>query len=111
MSTLKRIELPREIPAETPSSGSEVRLSGETRDHAWSARTITKGRIMARKRKEAIWRLQGPIRFALVERGGARQGSGTEASLELVLATGDRLRICAGVDGATLRTVLDSLRA
>jgi hypothetical protein len=29
----------------------------------------------------------------------------------LVLTTGDRLRIGAGVDAATLRTVLDVLRA
>jgi hypothetical protein len=31
--------------------------------------------------------------------------------LELILATGERLRIGVGVDGATLRTVLDALRA
>jgi len=54
---------------------------------------------------------EGPVRFALVERGGVRQESATEASLELVLATGERLRIGVGVDAATLRTVLDALRA
>jgi hypothetical protein len=54
---------------------------------------------------------QGPVRFALVERGALRQDSATEASLELVLATGERLRIGAGVDPATLRTVLEVLRA
>jgi hypothetical protein len=48
-----------------------------------------------------------PARFALVDRRAARQ----EAAVELVLATGERLRISAGVDGATLRTVLDALRA
>jgi len=48
-----------------------------------------------------------PVRFALVDRGAA----GQEAAVELVLATGERLRISAGVDGATLRTVLDALRA
>jgi hypothetical protein len=52
-----------------------------------------------------------PVRFALVERGGARPAITTEAALELVLATGERLRISAGVDGATLRTVLEVLRA
>jgi hypothetical protein len=31
--------------------------------------------------------------------------------LELVLATGERLRIGAGVDAATLRTVVEVLRA
>ena len=56
-------------------------------------------------------REEGPVRFALVERGGVRQEPTTEASLELVLATGERLRIGAGVDAATLRTVLDALRA
>lgn len=54
---------------------------------------------------------EGPVRFALVERGGMGQEPAREASLELVLATGERLRIGAGVDSATLRTVLDALRA
>ena len=53
----------------------------------------------------------GPVRFALVERRGTLQERPAEAVLELVLATGERLRIGAGVDGATLRTVLDALRA
>ena len=49
------------------------------------------------------------VRFALVDRG-ARQEPATEAALELVVATGERLRIGAGVDAATLRTVLEILR-
>jgi hypothetical protein len=53
---------------------------------------------------------EGPVRFALVDRGGLRQEPVTEASLELVLGTGERLRIGAGVEAATLRTVLDALR-
>ena len=53
---------------------------------------------------------KAPVRFALVDRGAARQEPDTEAVLELVLATGERLRIGAGVDGATLRTVLSALR-
>lgn len=53
----------------------------------------------------------GPVRFALVERRPRPQEPGTGASLELVLATGERLRISGGVDAATLRTVLDVLRA
>jgi hypothetical protein len=57
-------------------------------------------------------RLQkAPIRFALVDRGGARKEAATEAALELVLATGERLRIGDGVDLGTLRRVLDVLRA
>lgn len=53
---------------------------------------------------------QEPVRFALVEREAGQQKSGTEARLELVLAGGERLRIGCGVDGATLRTVLEALR-
>ena len=51
-----------------------------------------------------------PVRFALVDRRVARQEPATEAALELVMATGERLRIGAGVDAATLRTVLEVLR-
>ena len=52
----------------------------------------------------------GPVRFALVDRNPRRQEGAAEAALEVVLATGARLRISAGVDAATLRTVLDVLR-
>ena len=51
----------------------------------------------------------GPVRFALVERSARRQEH-TAPVLELVLATGERLRIGPGVDITTLRTVLDVLR-
>ena len=54
---------------------------------------------------------KGPVRFALVERSVRRQERTAEPVLELVLPTGERLRIGAGVDAATLRTVLDMLRA
>ena len=56
-------------------------------------------------------RERGAVRFALVERRARRQERTTEATLELMLATGERLRIGAGVDSATLRTMLDALRA
>jgi hypothetical protein len=52
----------------------------------------------------------GPVRFALVEKSARRQERTAEPILELVLATGERLRIGSGVDTATLRTVLDVLR-
>jgi len=52
-----------------------------------------------------------PVRFALVDRRVAHREPSPEAALELVLASGERLRIGAGVDAATLRTVLDVLRA
>jgi hypothetical protein len=50
------------------------------------------------------------VRFALVERA-TLQEFGNEVPLELVLTTGERLRIGAGVDGVILRTVLEALRA
>jgi len=52
----------------------------------------------------------GPVRFALVERIARRQERTAEPPLELVLATGERLRISPGADITTLRTVLDVLR-
>ena len=55
-------------------------------------------------------REKGPVRFALVERSARRQERTAEAALELVLATGERLRIGAGVDATTLRTVVEALR-
>ena len=48
------------------------------------------------------------MRFALVETGGSPR---QEATLELVLTTGERLRIGAGVDPTALRKVLEALRA
>src|SRR5947209_16054332 len=54
----------------------------------------------------------GPVRFALVDRRPARPPQcAAEAALELVLANGERLRIGAGADAATLRIVLEVLRA
>ena len=46
-----------------------------------------------------------PVSFALVETGA------TQEALELLWPTGERLRITAGVDLATLRTVLAAMRA
>lgn len=53
---------------------------------------------------------RGPVRFALVERSARRQERAAEPAVEVVLATGERLRIGPGVDITTLRTVLDVLR-
>lgn len=50
-----------------------------------------------------------PVRFALVDR--TRAPHAQECNLELLLVTGERLRIGSGVDAATLRTVLEALRA
>ena len=50
-----------------------------------------------------------PVRFALVDRDGSPPAP--EWNLEVTLLTGERLRIGAGVDAMTLRTVLEALRA
>jgi hypothetical protein len=61
-----------------------------------------------------VWRkrLRQPeaVRFALVESGPAAAARAAEPMLELVLKTGERLRIGRGVDEAALRTVLAALR-
>ena len=45
------------------------------------------------------------------DRTAERQEPAAVADLEVIFATGERLRIRSGVDGATLRTVLRALRA
>src|ERR1700738_3333732 len=50
------------------------------------------------------------MRFALVE-AEPRRGSAEHVALELVLTTGERLRIGTGVDTRTLQQVLEALRA
>ena len=49
-----------------------------------------------------------PVRFALVE--AAAPDTSVPAPIELILASGDRVRIGAGTDTATLRAVLGALR-
>ena len=49
-----------------------------------------------------------PVRFALVETKPARDCA---APLELIFASGERLRIPRGVDAATLQLVMAALRA
>ena len=49
-----------------------------------------------------------PVSFALVRTAQAKP---TAEPLELILVTGERLRITAGVEISTLRTVLEALRA
>ena len=49
-----------------------------------------------------------PVRFALVDASAA--GANQPSPVELILASGDRLRIAPGADAVTLRTVLSVLR-
>jgi transposase-like protein len=51
---------------------------------------------------------QLPVKFALVETNRSAPVSG--GSVEVALATGERLRIAPGVDAATVRLVLGVLR-
>jgi hypothetical protein len=51
-----------------------------------------------------------PVRFALLERGEGRREAAAEVGLELVLTTGERLRIGKQVEAATLRMVLEVVR-
>ena len=55
-------------------------------------------------------RKQIPLRFALVETGGGASAPASEMPLELVLGSGERLRIGSGVDPIALRRVLEALR-
>jgi transposase-like protein len=52
--------------------------------------------------------VDAPVRFALVAAGAATTTD--HAPIELLLASGDRLRIPPGADAVTLRTVLNILR-
>ncbi len=80
----------------------------------WSARRFCKERGLSEGSFYA-WRKrlreQRPVRFALVERGPPRPAPAPATALELVLTGGERLRIGAGVEAKTLRTVLEALRA
>jgi putative transposase len=49
-----------------------------------------------------------PVRFALVAAGATTAAE--QLSIELLLVSGDRLRVASGADAATLRTVLKVLR-
>lgn len=90
----------RRVIAAQEASGSSVRRYcldqgvGEHSFYAWRRRL----------------RATEPVLFALVDTGGLR-ASDPSPDLELVLATGERLRIGTGVDAATLRTVVGILRS
>ena len=51
---------------------------------------------------------QLPMKFALVE--SSRSAPTAVAAMEVILTTGERLRIAPGIDAATLRLVLSVLR-
>jgi len=86
---------------------AEHERSGLTVKRFCQERGITQWAFYAWRKR---LREEGTVRFALVERGRVRPEPAA-AGLELILTTGERLRIGVGVDGATLRTVLEALRA
>ncbi len=90
----------RERIAEQESSGLPVKQF--CHDRGLSSWSFYKGRKELRE--------PGAVRFALVERRTRNQAGVSNGDLELVFATGERLRIRPGVDGATLRAVVEALR-
>lgn len=98
-TTVSRHDYWREVITEQESSGQSVRRYCGQRGIAEQSFYFWRRRLREQT---------GPIRFALVETGAARQ---TTEPLELILATGERLRITAGIDAALLRTVVEALRS
>jgi len=79
---------------------SKLSVSAFCRQHGFSDQSFYNWR----KRLAAGER----VRFALVEANPS--GTGQPGALELILASGDRLRIAPGTDAVTLRAVLNVLR-
>lgn len=81
-------------------SQSKLSVSAFCREHGFSDQAFYNWRK----------RLSGsePVRFALVEAG--RPITNDAPPIELILASGDQLRIAPGADAATLRTLLNVLR-
>ena len=86
------------------------KVIGEQRGSGQSVSTFCRGRGIS-DASFYTWRKRlsedRPVRFALVETGADGKVS---AGLELLLATGERLRIESGADAATLRMALGVLR-
>jgi|SRR5580658_41828 transposase-like protein len=88
----------RQLVAQQEQSGLSIRAF--CREHRTSEHSF----YQWRKRLAA----QLPVKFALVETN--RSAPARAAAVELVLATGERLRIEPGTDAAALRVVLGVLR-
>jgi transposase-like protein len=82
---------------------SKLSVSAFCRKHGFSDQSF----YSWRKRLAADGKDE-PVRFALVE--SHPSGIDRHAPLELILASGDRLRIAPGADAETLRAVLNVLR-
>ena len=94
----KRSEYWRQMVSEQKRSGLPVRTfceQAKVNEHTFY-------NWRARQRQEE------PVRFALVE---PITTAGTSEAIEVTLSTGERVRIGAGADAATVRVVLAALRA
>jgi transposase-like protein len=80
---------------------SKLSVSAFCRQHGFSDQSFYNWR----KRLAA----DQPVRFALVDANPSAEADRV-APLELILASGDTLRIAPGTDAATLRAVLNVLR-
>lgn len=80
---------------------SELSVSAFCRRHGFSDQSFYNWR----KRLAAT----EPVRFALVD-ASPPTGADRVTPMELILTSGDRLRIAPGADAATLRAVLTVLR-
>jgi transposase-like protein len=94
----ERREFWRKLIAQQEQSGASVR--------AFCQQHRTSEHSFYQWRKRLAERL--PMKFALVETN--RSGPVAVAAVEVVLASGDRLRIAPGIEAATLRLVLSVLR-
>ena len=94
----ERRQLWRRLIAEHERSGLSVRAF--SKQHRTSEHSFYQWRKRLRD--------QLPMKFALVET--SRSAPAAVAAVELMLTSGERLRIAPGIDAATLRLVLSVLR-
>lgn len=97
-------------PANPKADGWAERVAAQGRSgmsvkQFWQEQGVTECSFYAWRKR---FQERGPMRFALVERS-SRPQERTAKALELMLATGERLRIAPGVDATTLKTVLEVL--
>jgi hypothetical protein len=97
--TTPREQAWRKLVAEHEQSGLSVRAFCQQREIREPSFYRWRRRLLADQ----------PVSFALVGRGEPAT-MGFAPAVELALATGERLRIAAGADEATLRVVLSVLR-
>ena len=103
-----RVQYWTAIISEQENSGQNVRKFCRERSVGEHSFYMWRQRLRGGKEKR---KKEKPVRFALVDRGEASLAELSGASLELLLPSGERLRIERGVDAETLRLVLEALRA